>query len=183
VAEMLRRLGPRARRDVEAHRATRPLLRDTVSVTMLRGGYKINVLPEQAEMSLDCRLLPETDPRAFVSNLEGLVNDSAIRFEVDHWPTGSAATAPWDGMEFAAIEQACRAHAPTSVVVPSLFVAGTDGRFFRQRGVPAYGLVPCVFTADDLKGYHGIDERLSLDNLGLGMRIILDLTARLAAPG
>ena len=69
---------------------------------------------------------------------------------------------------------------PASVVTPSLFVAGTDGRFFRQRGVPAYGLVPCIFTAEDLKGYHGIDERLSLENLTLGTKIILDLTARLA---
>jgi len=72
------------------------------------------------------------------------------------------------------------AHVPASVVTPSLFVAGTDGRFFRQRGVPSYGLVPCIFTAEDLKGYHGIDERLSLENLTLGTKIVLDLTARLA---
>ena len=66
------------------------------------------------------------------------------------------------------------------MVTPSLFVAGTDGRFFRARGVPSYGLVPCILTAEDLKGYHGIDERLSLENLTLGTKIILDLTARLA---
>ena len=182
VAEMLRRLGgDRARRDVEAHRATRPLLRDTVSLTILSGGYKINVLPEQAEMFLDCRLLPDTDERAFLSNLEQLVNDPAIHFEVIAWPSSPAATAPWQGPEFAVVEAACRAHAPASVVTPSLFVAGTDARFFRAKGVPAYGMVPCVFTGEDLKGYHGIDERLSLDNLRLGTQIIFDLTARLAA--
>ncbi|MDP8923286.1 MAG: M20/M25/M40 family metallo-hydrolase [Chloroflexota bacterium] len=182
VAEMLRRLGgERARREVEAHRATRPLLRDTVSLTMLAGGYKINVLPEQAELHFDCRLLPETDEHAFVADLERLVDDPAIRFEVIAWPSGPAATAPWHGPEFAVVEQACRAHAPTALVIPSLFVAATDARFFRARGVPAYGLVPCIFTAEDLKGYHGIDERLSLDNLRLGTRIIFDLTARLAA--
>ena len=49
---------------------------------------------------------------------------------------------------------------------------------FRQRGVPSYGMVPCIFTAEDLKGYHGIDERLSLENLTLGTKIILDLTSR-----
>ena len=70
----------------------------------------------------------------------------------------------------------------SSVVTPSLFVAGTDGRFFRARGVPSYGLVPCILTAEELKGYHGIDERLSLENLTLGTKIILDLTARLATP-
>jgi len=182
VAEMLRRLGgERARREVASYRATRPLLRDTISLTMFSGGYKINILPEQAELSLDCRLLPDTDERAFISNLEQLVNDPAIQFEIVNCASGPGALTPWDVDEFAAIEQACRAHAPDSIVTPSLFVAATDARFFRARGIPTYGMVPCMFTADDLKGYHGIDERLSLDNLRLGTKIIFDLTARLAA--
>ena len=108
------------------------------------------------------------------------MDDPAISFDIG-WPSARPATAPFDAdSPFAAIEAACRAHAPQSVVTPSLFVAGTDGRFFRQRGVPSYGLVPCILTADDLKGYHGIDERLSVENLTLGTKIILDLTARLA---
>src|SRR4029453_18783406 len=105
-------------------------------------------------------------------------NDPGITFEVG-WPNAPAALAPWDSASpFAAIEQACRAHVPEAIVTPALFVAGTDARFFRQRGVPAYGLLPCLLTADDLKGYHGIDERLSTDNLLLGTQIIFDLTAR-----
>jgi len=181
VAEMIARLGgDRAREEIRSYRATRPLLRDTISLTMLQAGYKINILPERAEMSLDCRLLPDTDEREFIAKLERIVDDPTITFEVG-WPTVGPATAPFTAdSPFAAIEAACRAHVPASVVTPSLFVAGTDGRFFRERGVPAYGLVPCLFTAEDLKGYHGIDERLSLDNLTLGTKIILDLTARLA---
>jgi acetylornithine deacetylase/succinyl-diaminopimelate desuccinylase-like protein len=180
VAEMIHRLGgAQARREIESYRATRPLLRDTVSVTMLSGGYKINVIPEQAEMSLDCRLLPDTDERAFISNLEQTIDDPAIMLDVN-WPSAIAATAPWDGEPFSAIEAACLAQAPGSLVTPSLFVAGTDARFFRERGVPAYGLVPCLFTTEDLRGYHGIDERLSLENLELGCRIIFDLACRLA---
>jgi acetylornithine deacetylase/succinyl-diaminopimelate desuccinylase-like protein len=181
VAEMIGRLGgERAREEIRSYRATRPLLRDTISLTMFQAGYKINVIPEEAELSLDCRLLPDTDERAFIARLERIVDDPSITFDVG-WPNAPAATASWDAASpFTAIEQACRAHVPASVVTPSLFVAGTDGRFFRQRGVPSYGLVPCLFTAEDLKGYHGIDERLSLENLTLGTRIILDLTARLA---
>ncbi len=181
IAEMIGRLGgDRAREEIRAYRATRPLLRDTISMTMFQGGYKINVIPEQAELSLDCRLLPDTDEREFIAKLEQIVDDPAITFDVG-WPNVPAATAPWDASSpFHAIEQACRAHVPASVVTPSLFVAGTDGRFFRQKGVPSYGLVPCIFTAEDLKGYHGIDERLSLANLTLGTKIVFDLTARLA---
>ncbi|MFN8523530.1 MAG: M20/M25/M40 family metallo-hydrolase [Chloroflexota bacterium] len=181
VAEMLRRIGGEAaREELYSYRATRPLLRDTISLTMMQGGYKINVLPERAEMSIDCRLLPDTDERAFVSNLEQLISDPGVRVEVTIWPNAADATSSWAGPEFAAVEAACSAYVPDSIVTPSLFVAGTDGRFFRARGVPAYGLVPCVLTGDDLKGYHGIDERISVANLELGARIIFDIVARLA---
>ena len=180
VAEMVRRLGSRSRAEIAAARATAPLLHDTLSLTLLSGGYKINVIPEQAEMSFDCRLLPDTDERSFVSNLEQLVNDPGIRLEVE-WPDSPQATAPWDGEMFAAIEQACLAHAPSTMVTPSICVGGTDGRFFRERDIPTYGLVPCLFTGEDMKGYHGIDERLSIENLGLGSRIIYDLVCRVAA--
>ena len=179
VAEMIRRLGPAARDEIARYRATAPLLRDTISVTMLQGGYKINVIPEQAEMSFDCRLLPDTDERAFVSNVEQLINDPAVKLEVS-WPNAPSNTAPWGGELASALEQACLAHAPASVVTPSICVGGTDSRFFRERGVPAYGLVPCLFTAEDLKGYHGIDERLSLENLRLGCQIVFDTVARVA---
>ena len=53
---------------------------------MLSGGYKINIIPERAEMSFDCRLLPDTDERAFVSNVEQLISDPGITVEVIDWP-------------------------------------------------------------------------------------------------
>jgi len=181
VAEMLRRLGgDTARREMAAHRASAPLLHDTISLTMLEGGYKINVIPERAEMSFDCRLLPDTDPRAFVSNIEQLVNDPGITFDVG-WPDAAPATAPWDNPLFQALESACRTHVPQAIVTPSLCVGGTDARYFRQLGIPSYGLVPCLFTAEDLKGYHGLDERLAVHNLRLGMQIIYDATCKVAA--
>lgn len=182
VTEMIARLGGEtARREVAAQRASMPLLHDTISLTMLSGGYKINIIPERAEMSFDCRLLPDTDEKAFVSNVEQLVNDPGVTLEVIDWPDARSVTAPWDDELFHALEQACRAHLPSAVVTPTICVGGTDARFFRQRGVPAYGLVPGMFTADDLKGFHGLNERLSIDNLLLGTKIVYDASRRLAA--
>jgi acetylornithine deacetylase/succinyl-diaminopimelate desuccinylase-like protein len=181
VAEMIRRLGGEvARREIAAQRATMPLLHDTVSLTMLSGGYKINIIPERAEMSFDCRLLPDTDERAFVSNVAQLINDPGVAIEVIDWPDAASVTSPWDSVLFRALEAACRTHHPNAVVMPSVCVGGTDARFFRQKGVPAYGLVPGLFTADDLKGFHGLDERLSIDNLLLGTQIVYDTTLRVA---
>ena len=181
VAESLRRLGGEsAKQELSSYRATSPLFHDTISLTMMSGGYKINVIPERAEMSFDCRLLPDTDERSFVSNLHQLVNDPNIAFDVQ-WPNARSAPVSWEEELFQAIEAACRAHAPEVAVVPSICVGGTDARFFRERGVPSFGLVPCLFSADDLKGFHGIDERLSVENLLRGTKIIYDLVLRMAA--
>jgi acetylornithine deacetylase/succinyl-diaminopimelate desuccinylase-like protein len=178
VAELLRHLGPNGRAELASSRASAPALRDTISLTLLKGGYKINILPEEAEMSFDCRLLPDTDERAFVSNLEQVVGDPGITFEVT-WPSSRPVISPWSGAPlFEAIEAACRARVPEALVTPSICVGGTDSRYFRDRGVPAYGLVPCMLTAEDMKGFHGVDERLSVDNLRLGTQIVFDLTAR-----
>jgi acetylornithine deacetylase/succinyl-diaminopimelate desuccinylase-like protein len=181
VAELIKRLGgATSRTEIAAYRATKPLLHDTLSLTMLSGGYKINVIPEQAEMSFDCRLLPDTDERAFISNLEQLINDPGVQLEVT-WPDSPPVTTAWDGRRVRALEAACNHYAPNAVVSPSICVGGTDGRYFRNRGIPVYGLVPCLFNADDLKGYHGVDERLSLANLRLGTQIVFDTSVRVAA--
>jgi acetylornithine deacetylase/succinyl-diaminopimelate desuccinylase-like protein len=182
VAEMIKRLGGEvARREIASQRASMPLLHDTISLTMLEGGYKINIIPERAEMSFDCRLLPDTDERAFVSNIEQLINDPGVSVEVIDWPDAPSVSAPWEGGLFDALEAACRKYRSDAVVTPTICVGGTDSRFFRQHGVPSYGLVPGMFTADDLKGFHGLNERLSVDNLLLGTQIVYDATLRMAA--
>ena len=180
VAELIRRLGgDTARKEMASHRATRPLLHDTIALTMMEAGYKINIIPEKAQMSFDCRLLPDTDANAFVSNLQQIVNDDGISFEVE-WPDAAPSMAPVENPLFQAIEAACSANLPTALPVPTICVGGTDARFFRQLGIPSYGLVPGMFTGEDMKGYHGIDERISVDNLLLGCKIIFDLTLRAA---
>jgi len=181
IAELIRRLGgEKARAEMASHRATRPLLHDTIALTMMEAGYKINIIPEKAQMSFDCRLLPDTDPTAFVSNVQQTVNDDSITFQVQ-WPDAPPTFAPTDTGLFKAIEQACLAHMPASLPTPSISAGGTDARFFREKGVPAYGLVPTMLTAEDRKGFHGLDERLAIENLLLGTKIVHDLTLRAAA--
>ena len=94
IAEMIRRLGgEKVREEMAAARAKRPLLHDTIALTMMEAGYKINIIPEKAQMSFDCRLLPDTDANAFVSNVQQIVNDEGISFDVE-WPDASPSMAP-----------------------------------------------------------------------------------------
>ncbi len=182
VAEMIKRLGGEsARREIASQRASMPVLHDTISLTMLSGGYKINIIPERAEMSFDCRLLPDTDEHAFVSNVEQLISDASVSVEIIDWPDTPPVTASWNGGLFEALQAACKTYQPDAIVTPSICVGGTDARHFRAHGVPSYGLVPGMFTAEDLKGFHGLDERMSVANLLLGTQIIHDMTLRMAA--
>lgn len=182
VSELVRRLGGEpARERLAADPATRPLFSDTIALTQLEGGYAANLIPERAEMTFDCRLLPDTDPAAFLERLRRLIDDPAVEIEARRGARTSG-TAEWDTQMFAAIEQACLARVPGALVTPSLSIGGTDAHFFRDRGIPAYGLIPGMFGPDDLARIHGSDERISIANLRLGTQIILDLALRLTAP-
>ena len=68
-----------------------------------------------------------------------------------------------------------------TIVAPNMTSGGTDSRFLRVKGVPAYGFVPIILEEPEAVRIHGVDERLSIDNLNRGIRATYDLTAKLCA--
>jgi len=161
-------------------RFTHALVRDTVSLNRLNAGYKVNVIPEKAEASLDVRLLPETDPDEFVRWLKARINDDRIKIESiqDSPPSG---VAPLDNPFYQAVTHAVNRHAPGAGVFPLLMSGATDGRYWRLRGYAAYGFGPCILERHDVGRVHGIDERISADNLLLGIKMTRDMLKELCA--
>lgn len=148
-------------------------IRDTVSLTILQAGYKPNVIPERAEAILDCRLLPSTDEKSFLADLERTIGDPGIRIEVIE-SAAKAATSPTRNRLFKAIESASRRVYPDAVVTPFMTIATTDSRFFRQRKVPAYGLIPVVLPQELIATAHGVDERIPVETLGPAVRVVYE---------
>ena len=70
--------------------------------------------------------------------------------------------------------------APNSITVPMLTPGTTNSCFFRQKGVNCYGLFPAVIDPGELARFHGIDERISIDNLRLGTQIIYEVLRKLS---
>lgn len=140
------------------------LFLDTVQVTVLRGGERINVIPEAAMARIDIRLLPDTDSAAFLKEVRRLLGPG---FNVKVLVTSPPAPpAPSSGRLYHAMERALKREGP---VVPT-FVAGfTDSRFFRERGIPAYGLSPFLLGPEDTQGIHGTNERIPLRELDRGV--------------
>jgi acetylornithine deacetylase/succinyl-diaminopimelate desuccinylase-like protein len=137
---------------------------DSVQVTVLDGGEKINVIPGEARALLDIRLLPDTDGEAFLKEIrQTLGDDCTVEVLVTSPPLPPS---PAAGRVWTALSQALAASGP---VVPTFVPGFTDSRFFRERGIPAYGITPFALSGEDLRGIHGADERIPLAELDRGV--------------
>ena len=133
------------------------LFLDTIQVTMLDAGEKINVVPARASARIDVRLLPDTDEAAFLADLErrlGKDVDTTVLLTAPPAPPS-----PTTGPVWRAMRSVLGAEAP---VVPFFSSGFTDSRYFRQHGIAAYGISPFAIEPGDLGGIHGLDEAIPL---------------------
>ncbi|MGI8927512.1 MAG: M20/M25/M40 family metallo-hydrolase [Tepidiformaceae bacterium] len=157
----------------------RARLSNTVALTTINTGIKVNVIPAVATATLDCRLLPDVDADAFLDELKGVVADERVSYEVTNRYEGGESSID---SEFArVVREVIGEMVEGSHLAPELTSGFTDSRIYRRRGVPAYGFVPCLVDPDDLAGVHGHNERLSIDNLRLGIQVLYEVVRRLCA--
>lgn len=138
------------------------LLRNTCSITRLEGSSKINVIPAEVHAELDCRLLPDQDPEAFITELSTIISDEHISIKriMGFTPAISKTKTPL----FDAITEVS-AEVFEAQVVPTVSGGFTDSHFFRDLGITSYGYSPFAFTVAEFSGVHGNDERVSIDNI------------------
>lgn len=150
------------------------MLHNTISVTIVRGGEKDNVIPGSAHAILDTRLLPHHDPEWFCQELARVIDDARVSIEVVDPPT-PAPVSPIDNPLYTTLAAVMTHLVPGAVVTPMQMTGVSDGRWFRQAGLPTYGLAPIVVDEADLAGIHGIDERISRANLRLGTQVVYEV--------
>jgi len=143
------------------------MLRTSVVPTIVKGGFRENVIPADAEAILDVRALPDEDIDALVATLKKLIDDPAVdvvrRTEGQKRPAAPASSI--HNEMFAALERAQKKVFPQAITVPLMATGATDGAQLRARGVQVYG-VSIPVDDEDLRRMHGNDERISLDALG-----------------
>ena len=151
------------------------ILRNTISLTGLQGSNKTNVIPAEASADIDIRLLPDTDPKEMMAALQRIVGDTAVQW------TGLLAPktpleSPIDTDLFRAIERAARERDPGAFVTTPMLTGATDRPVYRKLGLVTYGFDPFkVESADAQRGVHGNDERVSVENVGFGVRYMYDV--------
>jgi acetylornithine deacetylase/succinyl-diaminopimelate desuccinylase-like protein len=150
-------------------------VRHTANPTRLQAGYKDNVIPGRAEASVDVRLLPgyEEEGLATVRELAG----SAVRVESIHQDI--ALEVPFEGALVDAMVDALTTEDPGSVVLPYTLSGGTVNKALSRLGITGYGFAPLRLPAglDFIRMFHGIDERVPVDALRFGTRVLDRLLA------
>jgi len=153
----------------DAARMLGAVIRNTANPTMLRAGYKTNVIPTDAQATVDGRFLPGYEDE-FFATLRELAGDG-IEFDFeskqDPWET------PYDGDLVTAMTRSLLAEDPEAIVAPYLMSGGTDAKHFRKLDMRSYGFAPLRLPADlDFTAlFHGVDERVPVDALEFGARV------------
>lgn len=157
----------------------RAMLRTTITPTMVNGGIKENVIPSECEGVLDCRILPGQTPEKLMEEIRNVVadvNSDSLSFEFIQADTPSES--PIDTPLFSQIEETLKEFEPNCGVIPLMTTGGTDSRFLREIGCVCYGFGPLKVDMpydQFMRLAHGIDERISIDNLVFGVSVLYRL--------
>jgi acetylornithine deacetylase/succinyl-diaminopimelate desuccinylase-like protein len=162
-------------------RTVSALIRDTVSVGVVKAGLKHNVIPGLAEIEVDCRILPGTDEPAMRAELRRRIGEELwARLDVECEVVGPAAEAPLDGSMYPLLEEVVRDHDPEAVPIPFMAPWATDAKHLARIGVPTYGFSPLLLGEGEsfLRMLHADDERVGLEALRWGLPVLYDVVAR-----
>ncbi|MDN4164016.1 M20/M25/M40 family metallo-hydrolase [Cytophagales bacterium LB-30] len=157
------------------------LFTNTITVTQLSNPPgPPNSIPSLASATLDCRLLPGVKKQAFMRQIDYWVKNPHVKFKVLNESPMAEATKPDEFYD--ALKASIQSEYPESYVLPVLFPATTDNSFFRLYDVPTYGIIPAIFTQEDLESVHNYNERISFEALQSGIRVYLRFLETLQKP-
>ena len=159
----IEKLGPMAR-------MLKAVLHDTANPTMLKAGYKANVVPAVAEAAVDCRILPGRK-EAFEAEIDELIGPDVTREWIKDFPSYETS---FDGDLVDAMNDAVLALDPDARTVPYMLSGGTDAKSFARLGIRCFGFSPLRLPPDlDFTAlFHGVDERVPIDALRFGTDVL-----------
>jgi acetylornithine deacetylase/succinyl-diaminopimelate desuccinylase-like protein len=142
-------------------------MRNTCVATMLQAGHAENALPQRAQATIQCRLLPGESPAAIRDTLARVVGDTAVKVTIHGEPEG-APESPVNPQVMTAVEEATHALWPDVIVLPVMDPWSSDGVRLRRAGTPVYGVSGVFYDIDDVRA-HGRDERVLAEAFDQGV--------------
>ena len=155
------------------------ITQNTISNTGAQSGFKHNVIPADAEATLDCRLLPGESHAAFIRKMQEVIDDDKVAIEAVFQSESPASNFQTELV--GVVEDVVREQIEGALVIPATCVGFTDSRVLRRHGVHAYGFVPTLMDASLASGVHGHNERIPIDGLNTGIQILFEVVRRFTA--
>ena len=149
---------------------------NTANPSLLAGGYKLNVIPGQASAGIDGRFIPGFE-QEFYDTITELVGEH-VRYEVVNGDV--AVETSFDGDLVGAMTASLQAADPGSLAVPFMMSAGTDAKAWSKLGIRCFGFAPLRLPPelDFVALFHGVDERVPIESLTFGCRVLDDFLDR-----
>jgi acetylornithine deacetylase/succinyl-diaminopimelate desuccinylase-like protein len=162
-------------------RVLRALLRDTVSPNIVHAGVKYNVIPGEATVEVDCRVLPGTTEEAMRQTIRTrLGDDLAEHVDIELVIFAPPVEAPTDTELYRLMATTIADHDPDGVAIPFMVPFATDAKHTAALNIPTYGFSPLQLEPSErfLERFHGVDERVGLDALRWGLPVLYDVVRR-----
>ena len=166
--------------DVERDESLNFLLRDTISLTMLGGSEQTNVIPPEAWANLDVRILPGGNPKALLEQIRRVVDDPNVTVEPQDPEFRVANYSATNNALYNAIRRVSEKYFPGTPVVPHITSGYTENQLYRPLGMAAYGFSPYTATEEEGNTEHGNDERIRVEEVRRGPRILFDVVTAVA---
>jgi len=168
-----------AEKDKAMAEELRASLRMTIAPTIIHGGIKENIIPSECEAVFDCRVLPGQTPTEAMDEIKGLMPDAdSEKLEFETIQANEPSESPANTPLYEQIVNVLKEFEPNCSIAPILLTGGTDSRFFRKIGSICYGFQPLrsdMPYGEILKTIHGIDERISIENLVFGTSVLYNV--------
>jgi acetylornithine deacetylase/succinyl-diaminopimelate desuccinylase-like protein len=154
---------------------------NTLNVTIFHSGIKSNVIPAKSEATIDCRLLPGQSREEWRQAVIDYIDDPRIAVEFTRgFAQPEPTEADWDTELFRVIQSTIKSAMEDATVVPAMTVGATDNRFLRERGIPAYGFIPCLLSPEEGAGFHGNNEHITIENFQMGCELMYEVVRRMS---
>jgi acetylornithine deacetylase/succinyl-diaminopimelate desuccinylase-like protein len=155
-------------------------LHNTANPTILRAGDKVNVLPSEAVLEVDGRVLPGQSREDFLEEVAAIIGEE---YEMEVSAFMPAVSVPPDDPILRSMNQILSRHDPDAIVVPNMVPGFTDAKHYSRLGTRCFGFSPVKLPEEFhfVELMHGHDERIPVEGFFFGLRVLFDLVARLCA--
>jgi carboxypeptidase PM20D1 len=173
--------GPLVQAQLEKGASTNAMLRTTTALTIVNAGNKDNVIPGEAQATVNFRLLPGDTTQSVMQHVRSKTGE---RFELLALPGAAdpSPVSPTDSVSYQMLNRTVRSVFPGTLVAPGLMIAATDSRHFAAVSDHVYRFSPVRAKPEDLARFHGTNERIAESNLGELVRFYHQLLRNLNAP-